>query len=460
MEKNSKYSRKIKKFVKKVKVEHLFVVIAILWGLVLVFLVPPFQVPDEESHYYKAVAVSNGDFLCDEGMISVHQENIDFVNAMNPNAVVFNPEAKFDRNLFSEYEDSGDRTIQSVQSPLCSVMPFPHFVPAMGIFTADVVGASPMIGFYVARVLNLILAVTLLYVAIKLFMEGRNIIIALGLLPMSIFLFASLNYDAFFIPLVILLVAFVFKLIWQDRKATVSEIAILIVLSILVATTKLGFISIILISLILISKKLFSKWWYGMIVVAGTIILSLGCVLVYQSMSPGEFLPEWVDTSGQISHILSQPDSYLVTLLRTAKINGWFYIKSTVGVFGWLDYGLSVFGYISLFIVFVSFILLEKYRKFLDTRQMVIITGVVILTFLMILTGMYIYSSHLASAVVEGAQGRYFIPLLFPILVVLGGLLSWKIPTKYRNVATLVAILGLLIVIFDMIIRTVMRYYG
>src|SRR5258708_25711046 len=33
-------------------------------GLLLVFLIPPFQKTDEVSHYYKTVAVATGNFFC------------------------------------------------------------------------------------------------------------------------------------------------------------------------------------------------------------------------------------------------------------------------------------------------------------------------------------------------------------------------------------------------------------
>ena len=43
-----------------VKPHKIFIYLSIIFGMILVFLVPPFQSPDEDSHFKKAYVMSKG----------------------------------------------------------------------------------------------------------------------------------------------------------------------------------------------------------------------------------------------------------------------------------------------------------------------------------------------------------------------------------------------------------------
>jgi len=49
--------------IERVSAECLFLGVALLWGLALVFLVPPFRVFDEPMHYERAWSVADGQLL-------------------------------------------------------------------------------------------------------------------------------------------------------------------------------------------------------------------------------------------------------------------------------------------------------------------------------------------------------------------------------------------------------------
>src|SRR5262245_31506703 len=44
----------------RVRLENLFLAIALAWGNAQVFLVPPLQVPDEGDHWFRAWAITDG----------------------------------------------------------------------------------------------------------------------------------------------------------------------------------------------------------------------------------------------------------------------------------------------------------------------------------------------------------------------------------------------------------------
>ena len=54
--------RKIKNFY--LKKENIYFFFAAIGGLLMTFLMPPFEVPDENAHYYKAWELSGGQLFC------------------------------------------------------------------------------------------------------------------------------------------------------------------------------------------------------------------------------------------------------------------------------------------------------------------------------------------------------------------------------------------------------------
>ncbi len=45
------------------KSEHVFLILGLLFGLAFVFVTPPFQVPDEYNHFFRAYEISQGKLL-------------------------------------------------------------------------------------------------------------------------------------------------------------------------------------------------------------------------------------------------------------------------------------------------------------------------------------------------------------------------------------------------------------
>ena len=67
---------------------------------------------------------------------------------------------------------------------------------AAGIGLGRLVGASPLVCFYLARLANLFAAVALLFFAIRLAPFGKQLFVLIALLPMTMFELASVSCDA------------------------------------------------------------------------------------------------------------------------------------------------------------------------------------------------------------------------------------------------------------------------
>ena len=64
-------------------IDKIFLFIALTWGLVTIFLVPPFEVMDEQRHYVRAGAIAEGVWNCTNGKLQISEKKIDLINYSN-----------------------------------------------------------------------------------------------------------------------------------------------------------------------------------------------------------------------------------------------------------------------------------------------------------------------------------------------------------------------------------------
>lgn len=99
-----------------------------------------------------------------------------------------------------------------------------------------------------------------------------------------------------------------------------------------------------------------------------------------------------------------------------------FYIKSMIGILGWLDFNLDFFVYLSFFIVFGVFLGIYINKVEVKFKEIIIYFLIIFLNFLYILLGEFLYWSEPGADNIVGVQGRYliiFIPYFFIILLFL-----------------------------------------
>lgn len=92
------------------KIECFLFGVILLLGLVFTFAIPPFQKPDENVHFLRAVALSDGQFFCssDEngnGRFLIHQKYFDYITDVGTHRIAFNYNEKFFLNDIVKAEE-------------------------------------------------------------------------------------------------------------------------------------------------------------------------------------------------------------------------------------------------------------------------------------------------------------------------------------------------------------------
>src|SRR5512133_1003745 len=176
--------------------ENIFLIIAIVFGLLHAVLTPPFQSPDEYIHFYRSYHLSQGNlggekaFLPKDVMDFSREVNRDLPgndqNKQSKKALV----AEFSRHFKPTPMEAADITNIAVYAPI------PYIPQALGIFVGHQAHLPPIFIFYLGRLVNLSTWIALVYLAIRLMPFHKRLLLGLSLLPMSVFIAASFSPDA------------------------------------------------------------------------------------------------------------------------------------------------------------------------------------------------------------------------------------------------------------------------
>lgn len=442
--------------------KYLFWFYFIVLGLFFTFVVPPFQKPDEGTHFNKALLISYGSLNCKQETFSYQQKYDLLRKDKHLKNIPFNdggimPVSLYKRSLLaiSDEKQLVEGRTEGCQMPIVGYLP-----QALSLLIIRPLGFNHFVDFFSGRLA--IFLVTIGFV-IWLFKKVKEPIILYPLLlmlalPMSLYQLTSYSYDAVQLLLMAVYFVLIMKLklgVIKDNKAwwLMMGIACLMLLS-RKGTEPL----IILMPLLLFNKDKKKQWFVWLIPLFLTVFFLITNLSLLGFESAKQVLDIHTDSQAQKQLMLERPDYFLTVLANTIHESQDFYIKSLVGKLGWLEYELPswiyffmalLFGWILFYLVSLGKKLASRFGYF-DWLILLSILGSNYL-YLMILE--YLSWSPVGSHVVVGVQGRYFLYLL-PVLI-------WFLVLSYLKTASryfmlILVVVSILIGIFGV---TIKRYY-
>ncbi len=366
-------------------VERFVVLWAFLFGSLIVFVVPPFQVADEFNHFYRAWQVSDGilvgvrtadNRLGGDLPVSVAKITQPF------RSLPFHPENRIKSNtIFYNLSlplDAQNRQFQDF-SNTAIYAPTAYLPQIIAIHIGKSLNAPPLSIFYFSRFLTLIFWLSMVYAALKIMPIKKNLFAALALLPSSLFINASASGDVVTNGCSFLLLALFIKLIVEKeyliKLKNIKICCLIFILSLIISINKLAYFPIIFI-IFLIKKEQFNGLKNKLIATFFLIISNIFIIIFwsktiqhlfikFEEYNPnfriGQQLNENVDPSVQIAFIIHNSLIFskiaILSLIKTLPHTLIHY----VGKFGWeKNYlPLSIIA-ILLFLILIQAILNEK----------------------------------------------------------------------------------------------------
>lgn len=421
-----------------------WVVAASLLGAFFCFLMPPGTVPDEPVHFQNAYYYSDvflgespqaGSLLireCDS--CGVYYTNDDGQNN-------YSAERSDYKKIISNWSWSADDTqivlIQgdSQDSPSSSISSNPFWIrlpAAIGITLARLFGLGAYPLYYLGRLLSLTAFLLMTWYAIKITPVGKSIFMTVALLPMTMQLASSYSYDSIIISLSLLLSAFCLEAIYGGGTISFGNCIGIGILTILLAVPKVVY-ALIGFSILLVPSKRFSSRRNEMLAKAAIPLIFVCFTMAVESntflklsgssAASGDGLDHKGSETGHfvtLSDIVQHPRHALGVFFNTLAAYGdfWFFGMIT-GPLGWFQGGLAAPNVVAVFFFLV--LVLSTFASNVDcvipsAIQRVGYIFVVCVIALAVVASMWLGWTFDNDIVIQGVQGRYFLPVL-PLLL-------------------------------------------
>ena len=448
--------------------EKAFLSIGLFFGILFLLVIPPFQVPDEAAHFLRAYQVSEGKIVAEKrdnatgGLIP--KSLLDSVTIWNE--IPFHPERKATNKQFFETFNISLKKREKLFWNFANTAlysPIPYLPQAIGIALGKVFYLSPIILMYLGRLTNLLISVYITFLAIKIAPAFKWVFFLLALTPMATFQRASLSADSLINSIAILLIATISSCAFDINKEKIvrTDIIVLCLLSILLSLSKQVYFLIPFLCFLIPKYKFGTQKKY----LAICLFLSLTSAIAWISWSfviKGIYVPlkpgiAVVDE--QARFILSNPVRFALILLNDLNVNIKGYREQFIGVLGWLDTQLPgnlVTSY--EYILVLTALIDSRPNVIILLRDKLKIFAVLLSTIFLLYLLIYLSWTPVGQKVVEGIQGRYFIPLA-PLLLLLfyNRKVSLKIRTNKLGLVIVSYSLFALIISLSVLLN---RYYN
>ena len=429
---------------KGMKIENIFIMVAPLTCIFFLVTMPTFKNHDEYYHWLKAYEVS-------QGILMTPQED-GVQGSMMPEGVskVFPTDwIKLDYQMMKELLDIKlNEENKGILNPeTAAVYSFVQYIPqATGIALARLVTDNVYLITYGGRIINMIFALLVLYFAIKLMPFGKKMLLIPAMIPIAIEGFTSLSPDAMTISVAFFYIAYILHLAFGTKKQLeIKEKAILLVSSVVIALCKIVYIPLVGLILIIPKEKFKNEGNKNKIlnfcVIAGIAVMINLIWLAISSRYLSTFREG--DSKIQVLLALQNPLLYIQNVLYTFNLNGSKYLLSLFGAeLGWGEliklYSIVPYAFLGiyLFTAITDNELKDKFKRY----QIIWISLVVLAIVGLIFTSLYVQWTTVGQTSIAGIQGRYFLPILPLIMLLLGSVVKVKSLYNEENVTKFVGI--------------------
>lgn len=417
--------------------EYVFVVLAVVFGLLFVALSPPFEVPDSQAHYWRAYSIGEGALFMGKTAQDV-PEHIMYVPYFYKFHESLPGYRKILYHLLTDFNTS--TKIVTVQNNAAIYNPIPYLLSGIVLKAASVVGLPDLLGFYLAVLANFVFWIGCVFYAIRMLPALKVELAFLALLPMSLYQGASLSADSFVNATSFLLFALVFAMLYAREAASQKELLLASLLAVLIACSKQIYALPYLLLLFSRDKKGdFYKIFFLTLILA----VALPAVWLHFNAVPKGRLDFYASLETIKAHL-----SYLYRIpYETLKVMSLYYFETFVGVLGPLTVYLPRWLYVMYGLMFCCLFALGCHGDAkLDHARWIKMTALflfVLQLFILILL-LYLTWNHY-KLISIGVQGRYFIPFFALLFVVFlkKRRVSRSALTLTAAAAALVAVVGL-----------------
>lgn len=419
--------------VQKITLVGLFTALLIVNGFFCSILFIPFTVPDEQFHFGQAYLFSNW-------ILSIPNSDSSLVMRLDDYALLSSNIFSISSDAYADFinrasliSSNNDLTLTqyNVELDINSDPPQLRILPALGITLGRLLGLGAIPTFYLGRLFNFTFFVMCSYWSVRIIPYGKQILICICLLPITLHIASSYSYDATILGLSFLLIAQSTKIFCTNTKFSKTDLFIIVAICVLITPCKIIYSLILIPFLFIPSNKFRSKKqsiiFKILIICLASAYIAITSIARFDFFNATPDLSPNPDTRGsqegtfyKLENITSDPLGFVEIILNTINEKSSSYITQLLGgSLGWFQSNIQapLLFVLSYFLILTSTLIKQPYEKrYIPTKIRVLYFVVFCAISFLIMLSMYLGWTFNSENVINGIQGRYFLPVL-PILL-------------------------------------------
>lgn len=389
-------------------------VIALLAGLGYAVVTPPDRVPDEFSHFFRAVAMAEGDFFPPVGYVSPGHHFPGGFWMFRHRIGKDDARARYTlADIRAAYAEPLNREkTAGIEFPAW-YSPAPYFAQAAVAFVGIQAGWRPFWIFYLGRVTNLLVCLAIIFAAMLVLPRRAAIAGAVLLLPMTLSELAAWSADGMTIAVAILMTCLIVRNLEADGVVATRELIALAAVAFMLGLCKPAYFLLVLPVLAISTARFGSMRRRILATLAITLAITFGTLLAAASARAGQYNPRAhlpVDPKQQLRCVLDDPLRFAGVVIDDMRQNGRFYLDETIGRLGIMNIKLPTPLIVAEWLLLLWLGLSCGVRWKLSARLAAIVACAA--TIVGISLAQYLVWSIICGDTIEGIQGRYFLPIL------------------------------------------------
>lgn len=404
------------------RAERIFLLIGLTAGTMMVIIMPLNKVGlDEEVHFRNAY-----DIKLSKGVSSTPAiEELKIVSLSNwPYNIAQSAEER--DSMEDYYKKAGDYTKSgstriTVPTSISFVGAYNYIFMALGIKIGKLLHLPFTAVYTLGRLFNMWCYVVVVYFAIKRLPIGKYIMAVLALMPTPMFQAGVYSYDSVVTGFMYLGLAYlVAELIEKDQKITIKNGVILLGSLSFGMLPKAVFVPVLALGFLLPDDKFKNKNQKRVFRITNVLCIlgllaTFALPMLFATNSLGDVRGGNVNVGEQIALIVSHPMGYLKVWLTGMAETFWSYTfgQGALGSLGHLTASTCVpmLGLLMIFTIMTDNI--NRNEQDLTTKQKSVMFFAAALSVAFVWGAMYLSFNEVGKTMIDGVQGRYFIPLLF-----------------------------------------------
>lgn len=405
------------------KPEKFFLTLALLSGIIACFLIPIGAGFDEDTHVARIWEMSGFTMLPNQMYVTgPHLPSIFYELSYRQKFIIEPVGLDFWQQNLAKHIDWNvmiNHRTRSIYNPLLYV-PQAFIMGLLGRF----LDAPVLLIYYLCRLAYLACYIIPTYFAIRLIPLGKWLLTLLALSPMAIFQASTITPDSVSNSISFLFIATILWLAYRTKPFKIKHFVIFFMMITLLFSSKIN--SVVLIFLCaLIPRSYFGSKRNYLLTLFGITILFLLLVVGWNSIAITQesVIAQGPDTSPikQFYYILANPLQFLNTVIDSFRSKIVDYYKEWIGVFGYGYWGMPKVVYI-LFTLLLGLVVISDSSNLgqnTPNKTKFVLFLTTIIGYLFSVAIIYLTINPVGSATLGYVQGRYFIPILTPILLML-----------------------------------------